>query len=139
MMRTVPVIGLPKKRSYPGSPKAKATRKRLYRAHKAASPDNRTETSFLQKFSRRGLTLDQYHSLAEKQDFCCALCGEEPGPQNKRQGNVDNFVTDHDHQINRVRALLCWPCNAALGHLRDSLEIARKAVEYLEKFHARRS
>ncbi len=120
------------------SPAVRASRRRRYYEHKAHAEDGRTEASFFQKFRRHGLTLDQYHALVERQDFCCAICGNEPPPQNGRRGNVDNFVIDHDHQTGRVRALLCWPCNAALGNLRDEPEVARKITEYLVTHHARR-
>lgn len=117
-------------------PVAPEVRKRQYAAQKARSHDGRTEASFLQKFSRRGLTLDQYHAMAERQDFLCALCGEEPPQQNDRRGNVDDFVTDHDHQTQRVRGLTCWSCNSGLGSFRDDPDMLRKAVAYLELHHA---
>lgn len=110
----------------------------LYRRNKLAAADGRTEQSFKQKFDRHGITLDQYHSLAERQDFLCAICHQEPPPQNARQGNVDNFVIDHDHETGRVRALLCWLCNAALGSMQDCPIIGRSAVAYLEHHHAKR-
>ena len=122
-------------RSYAPKPR---NRRLEYLNRKIGQHDNRTEQSFMQKFKRHGLTLDQYHAMAERQDFLCSICGEEPQPQNARQGNVDNFVIDHDHEHpkHRVRSLTCWQCNSGLGSFRDNPDIARRAMNYLQTHHA---
>ena len=79
------------------------------------------------RFNRRGLTLDQYHALAERQDFCCAICGEE----------LDFRPTvDHCHATNRVRGLLCMNCNLGLGHFGDHPARLVSAAQYLERNRA---
>jgi hypothetical protein len=40
---------------------------------------------------------------------------------------------DHDHATGVVRGMLCFPCNAAIGHLRDDPQVVRRAAAYLEK------
>lgn len=85
---------------------------------------------FQKRVHSYGLTLDQYHSLAEKQDFVCACCGEAPTPKT-RMSSLDHFVVDHDHATMRVRGLLCNGCNIAIGHLRDSASKAHAAMRYL--------
>jgi hypothetical protein len=57
--------------------------------------------------------------LAE-QDGLCAICREAPADQ-----------VDHDHVTNRVRGLLCFNCNGALGQFRDRTELMVRAVAYL--------
>ena len=108
---------------------------------KAAKSRRCVEAVAFERFSRRlrdrSLTLDQYHSLAEKQDFLCAVCGSEPVV--KSRSSIDGFVVDHDHVTNRVRSLLCPNCNVALGMLRDNPEIARKAASYLDHHNHSRS
>lgn len=69
--------------------------------------------NFLNRFKLHGMTLDQYHSLAERQDFLCACCGEEPA--RSFECRVDGFHIDHDHKTGMVRALLCYACNGGLG------------------------
>ena len=41
------------------------------------------------------------------------------------------MIVDHCHDSGKVRGLLCHPCNAALGFLRDDPVIAAAATEYL--------
>lgn len=59
----------------------------------------------------------------------CAICGEHPkgGKRSASRLNVD-----HDHVTGRVRGLLCHRCNLALGALKDSAELLRRAATYLE-------
>ena len=44
---------------------------------------------------------------------------------------VRPLFVDHCHASGRVRGLLCHPCNAALGFMRDDPVIAAAATEYL--------
>jgi len=39
---------------------------------------------------------------------------------------------DHDHTTNKIRGLLCSLCNPALGSFRDSIDILKEAIYYLE-------
>jgi len=119
-------------------PPKEGVRKRQYQNQKAKHENGRSEASFNARFRRHGLTLDQYHAMAERQNFLCPICGDEPAPQNNRKGNMDNFVIDHDHEHpqKRVRGLTCWQCNSGLGHLRDNPVIARNAMDYLTHHHS---
>lgn len=71
-----------------------------------------------------GITLDQYNELLQKQDGCCALCGNPP--------TTRRLAVDHDHQTGRIRGLLCGWCNRALGLFRDDPALLTKAIGYLE-------
>ena len=74
-----------------------------------------------------GLTQKSFQTLLLQQGGTCAICFEAIG-----QGTPLRAVVDHDHESGTVRGLLCDRCNHALGHLKESAEIARRAALYLQ-------
>jgi hypothetical protein len=54
----------------------------------------------------------------------CAICGKKP---RKRY-----LAVDHDHRTGKVRGLLCFFCNSALGVWEFDRETASRASKYLE-------
>lgn len=74
-----------------------------------------------------GMTEADYELLLEAQGGKCAIC-ERP-PRGPRRLHVD-----HCHRTGVIRGLLCASCNPALGIMKDSPELLRKAAEYLERF-----
>lgn len=83
--------------------------------------------------SRYGITIEEYERLAELQDNLCAICGCPETRKNPHTGQARHLSVDHDHKTGKVRALLCSPCNSALGHLRDDADRALAALIYLEE------
>jgi hypothetical protein len=78
-----------------------------------------------------GITLEDYNSLLEKQNGCCAICGtEENGVHGERRSW--NWSVDHCHKTGSVRGLLCNQCNRGLGMLGDTKEALQKALKYLD-------
>lgn len=69
-----------------------------------------------------GITLEQYEEMFIKQNGVCALCGMKPQKP---------LSVDHCHTTNRVRGLLCQPCNMALGLLKDNIKTLQNAINYL--------
>lgn len=45
---------------------------------------------------------------------------------------------DHCHATGEVRGVLCFNCNAALGHLNDDTSRMTKLIQYLAKFETRK-
>lgn len=92
----------------------------------------RTRSNNLKRMYK--LTIDGFAKLLASQNGVCAMCGLPP-----EDGKV--FTVDHDHRCcpgkkscgTCIRGLLHQHCNAALGNLRDSLELATKACEYIKK------
>lgn len=72
-----------------------------------------------------GITPKDFARMEAEQAGVCAVCKQVP------EGK--GFYVDHDHKTGRVRGLLCFTCNMALGLLKDSAVFARSAAEYLEK------
>ncbi len=83
------------------------------------------------KDSMRGYTLRKYaisdlvySNMLEAQNGLCKICGKT-NPDNK------TLSIDHNHETGEVRGLLCSKCNLALGGFRDSVDLLKKAIEYL--------
>lgn len=73
---------------------------------------------------RYGLTAEQYDAALAKQDGGCAIC-RLPSRDGRR------LAVDHCHYTGKLRGLLCFHCNTAIGNLGDSAEKVARAVEYL--------
>lgn len=71
-----------------------------------------------------GLTVEAYNDLLVSQHGVCAICGGQP-PRGR------SFHVDHDHTTGAVRGLLCATCNTGIGGLKDSVDLLRKAADYL--------
>ena len=69
-----------------------------------------------------GLSLQDYEAMVAQQGGVCRICKTKPARP---------LFVDHSHASGRVRGLLCHPCNAALGFMRDDPVIAAAATEYL--------
>lgn len=69
-----------------------------------------------------GLTQERFNTMLADCDNSCEICSSKT-----------DLVIDHCHDSNKVRGILCWSCNVALGHFKDSLNKVKKAVDYLCK------
>jgi hypothetical protein len=87
-----------------------------------------------QRLKLYGLTLSEYDALLAAQGGACATCRRRPDQLRRKE----NLHVDHCHQTGRVRGLLCYECNAAIGTLGDTAEALRRAVAYLEAAEAMR-
>lgn len=102
----------------------KACRSKAARASTIANAERVLDSHLRRTF---GITLAQYNELAVEQGGVCAICRMPPS------GRVSRLVVDHCHETGRVRGLLCKPCNSGIGHLRDSADVVRAALKYLEE------
>jgi Recombination endonuclease VII len=69
-----------------------------------------------------GLTLEAFDQMLASQGGGCAICGRP---------DADNV--DHDHETGRVRGILCWNCNIAVGQFEDSVDRVVMAAGYLSR------
>lgn len=75
------------------------------------------------------ITLQQYDEMLKEQNNCCVICGT--GVENCDKGSGNHLVVDHCHTTNKVRGLLCNPCNLLLGYAKDNVAILQSAINYL--------
>lgn len=72
-----------------------------------------------------GITKEQYFKLKEKQNNKCAICNKSPTKQ--------RLHLDHCHKTLKIRGLLCNNCNRGIGHLKEDIDILKKAIQYIKK------
>lgn len=68
-----------------------------------------------------GVTEEERDLMIAAQGGLCGICQEAP-PEH----------VDHDHQTGKVRGVLCFSCNAALGQFKDRPDVIRRAAAYVE-------
>ncbi|MES9523450.1 endonuclease VII domain-containing protein [Streptomyces capoamus] len=68
-----------------------------------------------------GITEAERDAMVVAQRGLCAICLDAPPAH-----------VDHCHKTGRVRGVLCFNCNSAIGKLRDDPDVGRRAVAYLE-------
>ncbi len=91
------------------------------RRYRAANKDRMRDGYLRRTF---GITLRDYERMLHEQGGGCAICGA-PEPEGS------SLHVDHNHDTGDVRALLCFPCNNALGLLEEDEERVRALLEYL--------
>jgi hypothetical protein len=69
-----------------------------------------------------GLTLEAFDDLLVAQGGGCAICGNP---------NADNV--DHDHVTGKVRGILCFNCNIAIGQVEDDEDRLAAAMAYVAR------
>lgn len=82
---------------------------------------------------KRGITIEAFDAMLSAQGGVCAVCKKRK-PWGK--GKSDELCIDHCHKTNKVRALLCHGCNAALGMVEDNPFLLEALAEYLRKHSA---
>ena len=75
-----------------------------------------------------GITHDDYLDMLEDQNGCCLGCGASA--EDQPYGVLD---VDHNHKTEKVRGLLCNPCNRLLGLSGDSSKVLLSLVSYLNE------
>ena len=91
------------------------------KAYRAANPDKVRSFNLKKTY---GITLDQFNDLFRSQGDKCAICRSDAS-------NGKNWHVDHCHQTEKVRGILCHPCNLMIGQADDNIETLLAAVEYL--------
>lgn len=75
------------------------------------------------------LSLEDYDRMLSEQSESCKIC-KAPFDLDD-QGRRPHV--DHCHSTGKVRGILCFKCNTALGKFNDSPDLLRAAARYLEE------
>ncbi|MFI1144290.1 endonuclease VII domain-containing protein [Streptomyces sp. NPDC020780] len=82
----------------------------------------RAERNRISYFQRKyGLGPAGLDGLIAAQQGVCCICPTAPAEH-----------VDHCHETGRVRGVLCFSCNAALGQFKDRPDAIRRAAAYVE-------
>lgn len=75
-----------------------------------------------------GISLAQYDEMLLSQDGKCEICKSD------KPGGKGSFCVDHNHFTGQIRGLLCHWCNFMIGQSRESIDILKSGIQYLEKW-----
>ena len=89
--------------------------------------DGRKQISDRRSYLKRkyGITLEEYDQKLAEQGGVCAVCGREPRPD-------ISLHVDHSHTTGNLRGLLCFPCNVAIGLIREEHDRLDAIRRYLD-------
>ncbi len=109
---------------------AEAQRKRVESTVAGVRSESRRASRRKQKRTtyRRKDKAEVFARLQAEQGGVCAVCGESGG---KLGNGLTGLVLDHCHATGDARALLCGRCNAAVGLVREDVDIACALVAYV--------
>jgi hypothetical protein len=102
---------------------AKANPEKL-KAYQDRTKGHRRKKNLMKKY---GITEEQFNQMFEEQGRCCAICKSSTANAGRY-----GWHTDHCHETNKVRGILCHGCNIGIGNLRHNPTTLRAAAEYLE-------
>jgi hypothetical protein len=84
-----------------------------------------------------GISATEYAALLESQEGACAICRRPERAVDPRTGKPRQLAVDHCHATGRIRGLLCYNCNVAIGLLHEDPWTTVAACAYLESTRAR--
>lgn len=102
------------------------------KAWKRKHPEKAAAIERRRALRRYGLTIEDYDRLVITQANRCAICLQPQGRSRNNKSPLSRLDVDHCHASGKVRGLLCYNCNAILGHAKDSIAVLRAAIAYLE-------
>lgn len=104
--------------------------------HKQWTARNRERVRVGHRARRHGLTPADIDRIRDQQCGLCAICTVKLEPPVRRNSRYRENI-DHCHSTLKIRGLLCFSCNCALGHFSDRPDLLRAAADYLERHAAK--
>jgi hypothetical protein len=103
---------------------ANPERFRAYQRERRTRPEVKARERAGHLRRKFGITPEVYDRMLAEQGGRCAICKRRPTK------GVSLHV-DHEHRTKRVRGLLCFRCNNALGDFGDRADLLVHALDYL--------
>ena len=97
------------------------------KAYQKKYPERLKLANLRSDLKKLGCTIEMFNQMFADQGGYCKICGLHQSLFKKR------LHVDHCHATKRVRQLLCCNCNHLLGKAKDSVEILKSAIKYLEE------
>jgi hypothetical protein len=108
--------------------KKRAARKKRVAIKGASLKEEKTKRNYHLK-KTYNITTEVYDVLLLKQNGQCAIC-------KKNQSDIKRRLSvDHSHSNGKVRGLLCYNCNTAIGYFKENISCFLEAIKYLQ-YHA---
>lgn len=97
----------------------------------AAWAEKNNNRRFAHVKHKYGVTREEWERLFAEQGGVCAICRRPETAHEPRTGAVRMLAVDHCHASGRIRGLLCYRCNTAIGLLGEDPERLEAARRYL--------
>lgn len=91
------------------------------------NPEKKKATNRKSQLTKYGITPEDFDNLYNEQKGCCKGCGIHQSELAKR------ISVDHDHATNKVRGLLCQPCNTIIGLAKEDPNTLLELVNYINE------
>jgi hypothetical protein len=95
--------------------------------HKNRYRSRKEHWKFYYLLKRYGVSRERYEVLLRELGGRCPICGTD------KPGGSGTWHVDHNHETGQVRGLLCNDCNIGLGAMKDSPDVMRRAILYMEE------
>jgi hypothetical protein len=78
-----------------------------------------------------GMSIYDYRQMVEDQGNACKICRKSFSSEYLENREIKSPAVDHCHKTGNVRGILCYACNAYLGHIKDDAGAALRMLAYL--------
>jgi hypothetical protein len=109
-----------RKKRYAEDPEFREKVKGESRAYRVTNADAVNMPARVRKY---GLSVPEFVAMVARQKGLCAVCLKVP---------ERGLCIDHDHEIRKLRSLLCGKCNLGLGNFNDDSAAMRRGADYLD-------
>lgn len=96
---------------------------------RVTNPDKSALSFRKQTLRKYGLTPESYSEMMLGQGNKCKICGNTFSDKSL----ITKPAVDHCHKTSKIRGILCGRCNLAIGNFNDSVELLKKAIQYLKE------